>query len=113
MDLTWKHMIVIIIVALVIAWLAENKTMDWVYDLGCCSINDYNCTDCSGWDGICTQEIKDECCEPVRVCAGQLVDDPLDCYDDYCWNVGEKCVPEYDVATTKYKCTCMTVSEML
>jgi len=83
------------------------------YNTGCCTWEgNKTCGfDCPPWNGICTEEIKDQCCEPVRVCSGQVVDDPWECYIKYCWDE-KMCLPEYDVATAKYKCVCTTEEQL-
>jgi len=56
-----------------------------------CSWNKYDCS--------CTNDIRDECCEDVpdipnvRECEGQ-VEDPMQCYDKYCWDNDEHCVAD-------------------
>lgn len=109
MDKKWWLLIVIMV--MIATWLLINLVNQSIYDIGACTINSFNCTtpECPEWNGVCTQEIKDECCESVRVCDGQLVDDYTDCLDKYCWESGKECEPVYDVATTKYKCTCKDV----
>ena len=108
MDLPdWKTGILIFIGIALITWLAINMTIQPIYDLGACTINKFNCTapEVPGWDGICTQEIKDDCCDPVRVCGG-ITTNPNDCYTQYCWEEGKMCVPVYREGTGDYECKC-------
>jgi hypothetical protein len=68
------------------------------------------------WNGVCTREIIDECCdEPtftVRMCAGQIVTDPRECYDLYCEIDGQKCTPFEQITTIGYKCGCSSIYDI-
>ena len=108
MDIPWKLIIGVFAVSAIITVVGINMTIPVAYEIGACTFNKFSCD----YDIVCTDEIIDECCTPIRVCAGQLVDDPLDCYDDYCYEVGHKCIPEYDVAASKYACTCEAVVDI-
>lgn len=104
------------ILGVLVCWLVINLTTKPVYTFGACTINKHHCagivntTVIKEWDGICTDEITDACCEPVRTCGG-TTDDPYACYDDYCWNEGEKCGAEYNVVTSGWTCKCVDVQD--
>lgn len=103
-----------------------NFTLPWVYKTGCCTYNgNRSCdTNCSGggggdsgggvqqtWDGECTREITDECCGDsfdVRMCGGQKVSRPEECYQYYCKTDGYYCGATYGI-TGQYVCGCTSV----
>jgi hypothetical protein len=116
-----------VLVGALILFALINFTLPWVYKTGCCTYNgNRSCgTNCSGgggsggaggmvWSGECTREINDKCCgEPtfdVRMCNGQTVNDPRDCYSLYCMKEGTYCGATYGI-TGQYRCTCMITSE--
>lgn len=105
-----KYYMLMLIVGIILAGVLINFTIQPVYDIGCCTFNgERSCDGDCEWDGECTQEMEDECCQEIRYCSGQMVDDPLTCYDKYCVNSGYTCQPEYQIETTNYKCTCKTL----
>lgn len=109
-----RIILITFIVSAIVVVLAINMTIQPVYDIGACTFNQYSCEfETPDWDGVCTTEMEDECCEDIRLCSGQLVDDPLDCYDKYCWTSGESCYPEFQIDAGNYKCTCKDVLQPL
>ena len=56
-------------------------------------------TPCPSWNGVCTNQIENVCCEDcmdVRMCAGQVVSDPMECLTKYCSAEGHFCEPVWD-----------------
>lgn len=93
-----KYYAVFVVAAMIATWLIINLTAQPIYDLGACTINKFNCSDQPGWDGQCTDTIKDECCMEVRMCDGFETQSPEDCYTRYCTTEGKMCVPETQLA---------------
>lgn len=106
----WKwYVLGLIILTIIVTWLIINKTVPKAYDIGACTINNYECASAS-WDGNCTGEMVDECCEDtidVRMCGGH-VDDWTDCYDKYCETAGYKCEAVTQIQGG-YDCVCKPV----
>lgn len=93
-----------------------NWTIPILYGLGCCTWNQHECTDKLGkWEGNCTQEIVDECCEDcveIRYCDGQTVSNPYKCYDYYCPEIGVICKPIQHIALDTFTCTCTDLNDI-
>lgn len=102
---------------ILILFLANNFTTPGIYEAVSCTFNHHSCNDtidvCDvpGWDGQCTSEIKNECCDPIRMCAGQIVDNYEDCLDQYCYEEDKYCDAIIQIQGG-YKCTCMDIWEM-
>lgn len=105
----WKqYAFGLIILIIILTWLVINKTTEPIYDLGACTINNFECG--GSWSGNCTVEIVDECCEDtvdIRWCTGH-VDDWTDCYDKYCETAGYKCEAVTQIQGG-YDCECKPV----
>ena len=105
MDINWKLIIGMIVVGMIISLVGINMTIQPAYDLGACTFNSFDCG-LPSWDGVCTQDVKDDCCIPVRMCTGST-STPEDCYTKYC-TANEMCVPVFNVANDNYDCECKT-----
>lgn len=94
-----------------------NWTIPLFYGLGCCTWNQHECIDKLDKSDInCTQEIIDKCCEDcveIRYCDGQVVNNPYECYDYYCTEVGVICKPISNVALDTFTCTCTNLDDIL
>lgn len=106
-------------VGILILFLLNNFTTAGVYEVVSCTFNQHSCyfnescpdcPDCEDWNGDCTQEIKNDCCDPVRVCSGQFVQNYYDCFDLYCWTDNYKCEPVEQIQGG-YKCTCENIMQ--
>lgn len=98
--------IVVFIVAALATWLIINLDGQVTYDLGCCTINGGKTC------GIeCTADVVNECCEDcidVRLCSGQLVQNPEECFTKYCIQE-QACKPVFNIALDGYTCTCKDI----
>jgi len=101
------------IIGLVVLFFLNNFTTKEVYKGVSCTFNKHECNNQTAWDGECTDEIEDECCDyvSIRWCQGE-VDNPTDCLDKYCMNEGKTCDAIYDVAGV-WKCTCVDTNDQL
>ena len=69
---------------------------------------------CPAWNGQCTDQIKDICCENVRLCTGQIVENPLECFTYYCWADDECCYPTPngdDPIAMTFTCNCKDITD--
>jgi hypothetical protein len=92
------------LVGMIALFAINNWTTQGAYGFISCTFNTH-CCDCDTWDGVCTQEITDLCCSPVRVCEGFTTTNPSECYDRYCWDDGYDCIPGEPVDGV-YPCKC-------
>ncbi len=107
-----------IILGVIILFLINNF---WIgpkpYDFVSCTYNKFSCSGggSTGWNGTCTDEIKQACCASIDYCGGQIVDNPNQCLHYYCPSSGKYCKPIYQISTTyigdKWKCECATLEE--
>lgn len=105
-SMTWLWLILSFLFGALVLYLVNNFTVEPAYEVISCTNNQFSC-DMPAWNGVCTQEIEDECCEEIRVCSG-TVEDPYDCLDKYCYEEGEKCLP-FDRIDQKYDCRCADI----
>ncbi len=98
--------LVFFILGIVFLFVVNNFNGEPVYDFVSCTYNKHSC-EAPAWDGICTDEIEDECCTEIRVCSG-IVSNPTDCLDKYCYEDGKRCEGIY---TTQglYECKCIGI----
>jgi len=105
-----KMTIIVVLIALLVFFMLNNF-INAVYQPMSCWINQFDCPyECDPWDGNCTAEIEDACCEDcidVRMCEGVSFDEPFACEDRYCTTQGKKCFGEYNIATVKFDCKCV------
>ena len=101
MDIPYNLILGALVVGIIIAVVGINMTIKPAYDFGACTFNQF---DCEPGDIVCTDEIEDECCDPIRMCAG-TTDTAASCYTKYC-TADEQCVPVYSVANDNYECKC-------
>ncbi len=97
------------ILGFLVAFLLNNFDGEGFYQGFSCKLNKHSC-EAPAWDGNCTQEIIDECCEEVpeiRYCGG-TTSDPMECYTQYCDSPDEDCVPGQRIDMT-YECQCKNV----
>lgn len=119
---TW--ILVLIVIGMAILFLLNNFTTQGVYNVVSCTWNENECNGTTdpgstiGWDGECTQEIEDECCDymDVRMCGGQDVgQEPWLCETYYCEEADHACRPDshYDDQTGEYwyECECYDVTD--
>lgn len=111
-----KFIIAAFVAGLLIELLLINQ--DFVgqpafYNVGACTFQgNKTCGSDITWDGICTPEIEDECCTPIRQCEGFITEDPYSCETRYCYENGKKCVAEYQIEGN-YECKCVTAQAPL
>lgn len=115
-----KEIILFILLGMFILFLANNFTTQGVYDVVSCTWNQHECNitaDCEceyEWDGICTNEIKDECCIDIDMCNGQVVENPYECYHYYCTDPNKFCDATYDQEQGgQYVCGCADIGGFL
>ena len=97
-----------VLVGMIILFAVNNFTSAGAYGFISCTFNQHCCEGCddTGWDGVCTAEMKSLCCDPVRICEGFTTVNPMDCYDRYCWADGNDCVPGEQLVGDEYTCKC-------
>ena len=100
MDIPWKTILVVFVIATIVTLYIVNQTVPAAYDFGACTFNVYECD----YEIECTDDIVDECCMDIRLCGGSTTV-PEYCYTQYCPEEGKMCVPEYNVAGG-YDCIC-------
>lgn len=105
----------LVFIGLLIGFVLNNWTLEPIYEFASCSYNIHSC-EYPDWSGICTSEITDKCCMDVRMCGGQITDDPMYCLSRYCTNEDYYCKPVYQDSVQgvdSYKCTCTSIYEPL
>jgi len=89
-------------------FIISNFVSQDVYEIDSCTYNKFACT---GWDGVCTDEIIEDCCEETDMCNGQAVSNPYECYHFYCDNSAKFCDAQWNVADDDYTCVCAYTSD--
>lgn len=105
----------ILLAVLLINKMPPNASDNWFYETGACTWNgNRTCPGFiqGGWDGVCTDEIGDECCTSIRECEG-TTSNPFSCLDKYCYEAGNKCTAtltdDSDLQNLIYTCECIDV----
>lgn len=83
-------------------FLLNNFSTEGIYKFVSCTYNQHEC-DNACWDGVCTDEIIDECCVDIRYCEGG-VDAEWECLDRYCVEEGKTCVAQFNI--DRLECGC-------